>query len=262
MQYYEVLEVSKEATAEEISKAYRLKAIRYHPDKNSDPKAIEIFKKCAEAYEILSDPVKRSQYDFQGYVGRRPHNWKPSSNPKPQKKAKTADDFRREQQDKDFWSKQKQNPEKSALDSINCSFFGGETTGRNIMTHLHLTPSELHDGGRFLVRVKRREWCSRCIGDGLEKAPCPACNSAYMRRDDPNRMLNMHCPRCDGAEYIEVQCKNCNGEGVNRWMIHEFMALVPPRSAAGQHVRVIGEGEHAPKKIPGYVQVVLIEKVT
>ncbi|HOY50977.1 MAG TPA: DnaJ domain-containing protein, partial [Prolixibacteraceae bacterium] len=68
--YYEVLEVSKNATAEEIKKAYRKKAIQYHPDKNQGDKgAEEKFKEAAEAYEVLSNPEKRSRYDQFGHAG-------------------------------------------------------------------------------------------------------------------------------------------------------------------------------------------------
>ena len=68
--YYEVLEVSKSATAEEIKKAYRKKAIQYHPDKNpGDKEAEEKFKEAAEAYEVLSDTEKRSRYDQFGHAG-------------------------------------------------------------------------------------------------------------------------------------------------------------------------------------------------
>ena len=68
--YYEVLEVSKTATAEEVKKAYRKKAIQYHPDKNpGDKTAEEKFKEAAEAYEVLSDPQKRQRYDQFGHAG-------------------------------------------------------------------------------------------------------------------------------------------------------------------------------------------------
>ena len=68
--YYEVLEVAKTATADEIKKAYRKKAIQYHPDKNpGDKEAEEKFKEAAEAYEVLSDPQKRQRYDQYGFAG-------------------------------------------------------------------------------------------------------------------------------------------------------------------------------------------------
>ncbi|HOF92909.1 MAG TPA: DnaJ domain-containing protein, partial [Bacteroidales bacterium] len=68
--YYEVLEVSRNATEEEIKKAYRQKAIQYHPDKNpGDKKAEEMFKEAAQAYEVLSNPEKRQRYDQFGHAG-------------------------------------------------------------------------------------------------------------------------------------------------------------------------------------------------
>ena len=78
--YYEVLEVPKTATAEEIKKAYRKKAIQYHPDKNpGDKEAEEKFKEAAEAYEVLSDPQKRARYDQYGFAAEAACLWRISS---------------------------------------------------------------------------------------------------------------------------------------------------------------------------------------
>lgn len=72
MDYYDTLGVARTATSDEIKKAYRQLALKYHPDKNpGDKEAEEKFKKAAEAYEVLSDPSKRNEFDVKGYVGRR-----------------------------------------------------------------------------------------------------------------------------------------------------------------------------------------------
>jgi molecular chaperone DnaJ len=253
MEYYEVLGLSKTATIEEITKSYRQKAVQYHPDKNpGDASAIAKFKACTEAYEVLGDMAKRSQYDVQGYVGRRPPNFRPPPTPeRPKKPVKTAEDFIREREE----GEAKKKPTQHNLDAIQCSFFGGGATGRNIMVHVYLTPEEMRDGGKFMALIKKRELCDRCIGDGTVRIPCPDC-SAFARTS----IINDYCPKCHGQRDMDVPCKLCNGEGVAKWNINEVWFTVPSGASVGQQIRLVGEGECAPSKMPGYAQIVLLEK--
>lgn len=249
MDYYERLGLTRTATADEIAKAYRQKAIQFHPDKNpGNVSAVQEFKQCAEAYEVLSDVAKKSQYDVQGYVGRKPANWRPPPKPKP--KPKTAEDFKKE-----FEAKADRPATKEEVEAIPCSFFGGSNSGRNIQAHLFLTKEQLRAGGRYPLKIKKRGLCNGCVGDGYVFGPCPKC---FVNRDYEN--LQMHCPTCNGSKMVEKKCGKCGGEGVSLWSISEVLVAVSPGTNSGQQIRIAGEGESAPHKMPGYLQVVVLEQ--
>jgi len=157
MDYYERLGVSRTATEEEIKKAYRTLAKQYHPDRNPGDKAAEeTFKKVQEAYDTLSDFQKRAIYN-----GRMPPPPKPKQ-PKP----KTEDPIKEVAKEEWSWftgEEINQPPSQAQLDAIQCSFFGGDTTGRNILTHLFLTKDDMQSGGHAVVKIKKRELCKKCI---------------------------------------------------------------------------------------------------
>lgn len=219
MDHYQTLGVQRSATAEEIKKAYHTLSTQHHPDMNGDP---VMFKKISEAYETLSDVSKKARYD--ALSPRSGSSQKPSPKPSP--------------------------PVNDEPVAGNCTYFGGGSTGRNILAQVKLTPAEMKRGGAKTITIRKRESCQSCAGDGEGMFLCPAC-----------RGVKPHvswCQTCDRSGAIYDKCKRCNGEGVNNWKAKEIKVPFSPGIQVGHSVTILGEGEEAPRKGPGYLRVVFI----
>lgn len=251
MDYYAVMGVSRDATEEEIQKAYRRLAFKWHPDRNpGDDSATEKFKEVQTAYEVIGDPDKRAQYDRQGYAGRRPPPGTQPHNTAP--KPKTKEDFERERaEQKERERRAQQAATQKELDEIECSYFGGGATGRNVLVQMKLTPQEMKQGGSKFIKVKKKGLCNKCIGDGMGMKMCPKCHG---QRPDVG-----WCPTCNGEGAVPIKCPACNGEGVSNWTIHEVKVNWSRNIQPGHQINILGEGEAAPRKPPGNVRVVVIQ---
>jgi molecular chaperone DnaJ len=249
MEYYEILEVSKTATNDEIKAAYRKKAKEFHPDLNKDTNCEKKFKEIAEAYEVLSDSFKRLEYDQKGYVGRRPppgHQPKKKPEKKPEKKSEPHN---------------AKPPGVPSLNDIECSFYGGSSTGQNILAQLKLTREEMKRGYKGLLWVKKREPCKACVGDGTVVNFCRHCNGeGRMMKLSPFRDLAPICPVCGGSGGSDYQCTHCKGSGLRDLVPCEVGVVIPENSEPGMQFTFHGEGEACPGKAPGHLRVVLIEK--
>lgn len=248
MGHYETMGVPKNADSDQIKKAYRKLARDYHPDRNpGDPQAVHKFKEVQAAYEVLSNPSKRRDYDQSGYVHRRSYSPPPTPKPEPPK-PKTKDDFKKERSD---WDRRKF-PTEQELQAIQCTFFSGGGTGRNIITQLKLTPEEMEKGCSKKILIKKRDFCMRCGGDGNDflGKPCPRCQGE-------GQVLGW-CPICRGDGSIAEVCVDCNGEGVKSWIIEEVNVVVSPGIQIGHQVLCLGVGESAPGKAPGNLRVVIV----
>ncbi len=243
MDYYEVMGLSRAASEEEIKKAYRQLARKYHPDMNpGNDTYVTKFKEIQNIYEVLSDPQKKLQYDHLGYVGRRPVSPpKPKPQPAP---VKTKEDFERERAELEAAL------HKSNIDKIQCSFFGGGSTGRSILVQLKLTSEEMKKGCSKDVIYKKKSICRKCIGDGRAMIRCHGCGA--------KRELIGFCQICDGIGALNLVCPTCGGEGVKDWSIETVKVKVPQNVQAGHTINVIGAGEEAPNKAPGQLRVVVV----
>ena len=239
--FYEVLGVEKGASAEDIKRAYRKLAGKYHPDRNpGDKTAEEKFKEIGEAYEVLSDDDKRARYDQFGHAGVDPNF----------------------------------NPNAGAgfggfggggfggfgdLGDIFGDFFGGGSSratqnaprrGENVATRLELTFEEAAFGCEKEVSALRIENCGSCNGTGSADGSvetCSHCRGTGQVRTTQNFMgMQMQstapCPRCSGrGKVIKTPCNTCKGKGKVR-RTQKIRVKVPAGVDEGQSVRVRGEG--------------------
>ncbi|MHC1595375.1 MAG: molecular chaperone DnaJ [Candidatus Syntropharchaeales archaeon] len=241
--YYEVLGVSKHATPDEIKRAYRRLAKKYHPDVNKeDPGAEEKFKELAEAYEVLSDPTKRARYDQFGHegvnFGGRGFTWQDFTH---------AGDF-----DDIFGD----------LGGFFSQFFGGfgrergtrrRARGRDLKVNLEITLEEAAFGAEREITFKRREICSECNGSGAKSESdiktCPSCGgTGELRRVSSMGGFGQFvqvatCSTCNGeGKIVTALCPACDGRG--RISIEKRLNVtIPAGIDSGIQLRVRGEGE-------------------
>jgi molecular chaperone DnaJ len=234
--YYEVLGVNKNASADDIKRAYRRMAIKYHPDKNPDNKEAEAkFKECAEAYEVLSDSEKRQRYDQFGHEGLR---------------GMGMHDFSRMNFD-DIFSM-------FGLDDLFGGIFGGRgrragrragsTRGYDLETTVKLSLNDVAKGAEKTIEFTRQDVCAECSGSGSAKgtkpAPCSACNgTGRLARGGGFFQMVSTCPQCGGTgQVITNPCKKCKGSGrVPKKRIVNIK--IPKGVHEGQGIRVASEGE-------------------
>lgn len=239
--YYEVLGVSKDASAEDIKKAYRKGAMKYHPDRNpGDKEAEEMFKAIGEAYEVLSDQDKRSRYDQFGFAGVDPNYGAGAG----------AGGFGGFGGFGDFGD----------LGDIFGDFFGGGSRrsasqnasrrGENVMARLELTFEEAAFGCEKEVSAQRIENCGACNGTGSADGvieTCQQCRGTGQVRTVQSFMgMQMQstaaCPSCGGrGKTIKTPCNTCKGKGKVR-KTNRVKVRVPAGVDMGQSVRVRGEG--------------------
>lgn len=240
--YYEVLGVNKDASAEEIKKAYRKSAMKYHPDRNpGDKEAEEKFKECGEAYEVLSDPDKKARYDQYGFAGVDPNFG-----------AGGGSGFGGFSGFEGFGD----------FGDIFSDFFGGGSgrsrgsqtnvprRGENVTSRLDLTFEEAAFGCEKEVSAQRIENCSVCNGTGSADGvieTCQQCRGTGQVRVVQNIMgmqvqSSSTCPSCGGrGKIIKTPCNTCKGKGKVR-RTNRVKVKVPGGVDNGQTVRVRGEG--------------------
>jgi len=228
--YYDVLGISRDATDEEIKKAFRKMAFKYHPDHNPDNEAAERFKECNEAYQVLSESEKREAYDRFGH-----HD--------------ASGLFGRGFEGFDF----------GGFGDIFDAFFGGATTstrqspqrGSDLHSHLTITFEETAHGTEKEVGQTRVENCTTCQGTGSkpgsQPSRCPNCNgSGQVRRVEQSifgRFSSVaNCNQCHGeGSIITEPCTECKGTGREKKK-HKIMVNIPPGIADGMQIRLSGEG--------------------
>ncbi|MDR0445043.1 MAG: molecular chaperone DnaJ [Puniceicoccales bacterium] len=219
--YYDLLGVSKTATEEELKKAYRKMAVKYHPDKNPGNKtAEENFKKISEAYEILSDKDKRAAYDRYGHAAFDPQQGGTGSGAR----GGTRSGFRQGFGGfRDPFEVFRQAFGGGGFDDFFGSFGGhsrrGASAGSDLRYDLEVTLLEAFKGIEKTIRYNRHVTCEVCHGSGAEKgssrSACSMCRgSGYVMTSQGFMTIQQACPRCHGqGVMIEKPCSHCYGEG-------------------------------------------------
>ncbi|KAI0029321.1 hypothetical protein K488DRAFT_88858 [Vararia minispora EC-137] len=244
--FYDLLGVSETATDAELKKAYRQKALRLHPDKGGDP---ELFKEVTHAYQILSDPQKRSIYDTRGEAGLTESGGMGGMDPQ------------------DLFSQ---------LFGGGGGFFGGggrergPRKSKDLIHRIHVTLEDLYKGKTTKLALTRNVICPKCDGLGGKAGAvrqCGSCNGrgvrVTLRQMGPMIQQMQHpCDECNGTGEIidrKNQCKHCNA----RKTISEkkFLEVHVDRGMRnGQTITFAGESDQAPGVEPGDVVIVVDEK--
>lgn len=259
--YYERLDLPRDASPEQVKKAYRKVALKYHPDRNEGSKEAEArFKEVTEAYEVLRDPEKRRQYDRYGAEGLRG------------RRGMGGGEF-------DF------------ADALNVfmrdfggfggggfggieDLFGGRrrrsdpVQGKRVQITLPVSLSEVRSGVTKTVQVAVLDPCSDCRGtgvrDGGRPATCPDCRGAGQVRRVERSVFGQlvsvaQCPRCRGAgSVIADECRSCRGEGRTR-KTRKVPVRVPPGVSSQNYITLRGEGNAGPRGGPRGDIVVLLD---
>ncbi len=245
--YYEVLELGKDASDADIKKAYRKLAKQYHPDMNpGDKSAEEKFKEVNEAYEVLSDPQKKSRYDQFGHAGVDPNSFGGAG--------AGFGDF-------DF----------GGIGDIFESFFGGGGFGRSSRSRsgpqkgadlkyaTEISFEEAAFGVEREISINRNETCTTCGGSGAKPGTspvtCKTCNGTgqvqYRQSTPFGQFVNVKtCDACRGeGKIIKEACPACNGKGKNRKSI-KIKLNIPAGIDDGQTISLRGEGDPGAKGGP------------
>lgn len=264
--YYEVLGISKSATPEEIKKAYRQLALKYHPDRNPDDKdAEEKFKEAAEAYSVLSDENKRARYDRYGFAGMNGGS-------------ASGGGFGGGFGDFDL---------NDILNSVfgrgfdfggfNFGGFGGGSgrggvarqRGSNIRVKVKLNLQEIAKGVKKKIKVNKYVTCDHCHGSGSENGAtetCPTCHGRGQVVQTVNSFFGAMqtasvCPTCGGTgQIIKNKCKHCQGEGIMKG--EEIIDIeIPAGVGNDMQLTVRGKGNAGPHNgINGDLIVVIEEE--
>ncbi|KAI0262964.1 hypothetical protein BC834DRAFT_889876 [Gloeopeniophorella convolvens] len=245
--YYDLLEVQPDASESDLKKAYRKKALRLHPDKGGDP---ELFKEVTHAYEILSDPQKRSIYDARGEAGLSESGGMGGMDPQ------------------DLFSQL----------FGGGGFFGGGPSSRNqgprkskdLIHRVHVSLEDLYKGKTTKLALTRNVICPKCDGKGGKEGAVRSCGSCSgrgvrvtLRQMGPMiQQLQSPCEDCSGTGEIinhRDKCKTCNA----RKVVSEKKMLevhIDKGMKGGQTITFSGESDQAPGVVPGDVVIVIEEK--
>ncbi len=243
--YYSLLGVSKNASQDEIKKAFRKLAVKYHPDKNPDDKEAEDkFKKITEAYDVLSDTEKRKIYDTYGKDGLRGQGYR-------------GPDFSGFSGFSDIFDHFTSGFSFGGFDNIFDSFFGSRKKkrqatspqqGNDILYKVTINLEDIIGSKSVNISYNKNEKCSSCDGSGAEKGTsrqtCDKCGGSGQSMSQQGFItMTTTCPKCGGSGTIVTDpCKTCNGQG-SVPKKKSINVKIPKGVEDGIRVKIKGEGE-------------------
>ncbi len=229
--YYEVLGIERTASADEIKRAYRKLAFKYHPDQNPGNKEAESkFKEASEAHEVLADAEKKGRYDQFGHAGVDP-----------QAGGGAGGGFGNSGNAQDIF------------DMFSDMFGGGgrsagPAAGQSLRANIEVTLDEVRAGAKRSLKVRRREQCETCSGTGAAAGSratvCSGCGGAgQVIRQNGFFSLRQPCPRCNGrGKTIPSPCRSCDGGGLAMKSI-DVEVKIPPGVDDGTQLKLRDQGE-------------------
>jgi molecular chaperone DnaJ len=248
--YYETLEINRDASQEEIKRAFRKLAFEYHPDRSKIPDAEKKFKEASEAYAILSDPEKRRQYDASGFEGI--------------KEQYKEEDIYNRKNFQDIFSEFGFD----ANDLFNRFFGGGfnfqqgqpeSNRGRDLEAQIEITLEQAAFGTELEVTLPRMKKCTKCGGSGIEPGSqlitCPKCRGSgriahRIQTESGLSQMILFCDHCNGrGEIAQKQCKTCGGNGLEERRVR-LKVKIPAAIDTGDRLVLRGQGEDGPNVGP------------
>ncbi len=233
--FYDVLGVSKKASPEELKKAYRKLAREYHPDRNPDDAAAEErFKEVQQAYDTLSDPEKREQYDgsgMLGFGGGEPGGFPAGFRGGGRFQVDLGDVF------SSLFGRGRGGPE--------------APRGRDLETEVNLTFDQAVDGTQLSVVIPKQAACETCAGSGASPGTspsvCPRCGGRGIDAQSQGVFsISQPCPQCGGrGQVIESPCPQCAGSGLTAQR-KRYRVNIPAGVRDGTRIRLAGKGEDGP----------------
>lgn len=246
--YYDVLGVDRSASQDDIKKAFRGLAFKYHPDRNKSPDAEERFKEFSEAYAVLSDPEKKQQYDMFGHAGIRGRY--------------SAEDIFNSARFRDIFSEFGFN-----FEDLFSRFFGGgfgfnfqrvrtgPRRGSDLETRIEIALEQAATGTEVEISLNRLQKCSRCGGPGAEPGSslvtCPRCNGRGRIEQRTQSLFGQMirvttCDRCEGrGQTAETPCRACRGRGLEKGRTR-LSVKVPQGIEDSMQLILRGQGEDGP----------------
>ncbi|MEO5960022.1 MAG: molecular chaperone DnaJ [Opitutaceae bacterium] len=244
--YYELLGIERNASPEELKKAYRKKAVQYHPDKNPGNKeAEEMFKKVSHAYEVLSDAEKRAAYDRYGPAAFEGGGGMPGRAAAGRPGGGFHDPF---DIFREVFGQQGGSGGGIFDEMFSGGRQGGGRDGDDLRYDLEITLDEAARGIEKEITFRKHATCERCEGTGAEpntkRVTCPTCRGAgQIRRSGGIITFTQTCPSCAGAgSKIEKPCTVCRGEGRTP-KTTKLNVRIPPGVDTGSRLRSSGNGE-------------------
>ena len=238
--YYDVLGVAKDASADDIKKAYRKLALKFHPDRNpGDKKAEEAFKEVAEAYEVLSEPERRSRYDQFGHAAVQGATFQGQPGG-----GGVHDPY-------DIFEQVFGGRGGSIFDELfgGGGGRGGARRGSHLRVDVTLTFEEMAKGCRKTISLRRHETCAACSGSGAKpgtsRRACPTCGGVGQVRQVAFGFMQVQqtCPTCRGeGSRVESPCGTCRGSG-QELKKRDIDVAIPAGIDDGTQMRLTGEGE-------------------